>query len=237
MPKRGQSPRHGGLDMTSRRLIACLGVALVLGTRPLAADVAMSSANAPVTVDLGVRLGALMGVETASLQALSADRLRRIGAPFVGRRGAQTAHILSADELDALPPAQGDRQWHCLAEAVYFEARGETIEGQYAVAEVILNRVENAAYPQTICGVVEQGTGRRHACQFSYNCDGRPEVIGDQQAWHRAGQIARIMIDDAPRTLTEGATHYHAQRVNPRWARIYPRTTQVGAHIFYRQQY
>ena len=124
-----------------------------------------------------------------------------------------------------------------MTEALYFEARGETIVGQYAVAEVILNRVESASYPASICGVVHQGTGRRYACQFTYTCDGVPELISDQQAWHRAGQIAHIMMEDAPRSLTAGATHYHAARVNPRWARVYPRTSQIGAHIFYRQQY
>ena len=100
-----------------------------------------------------------------------------------------------------------------------------------------MNRVDHANYPDTVCEVVNQGTGRRYACQFTYTCDGIPEVVTDQRAWNRAGQIARIMMDGAPRNLTAGATHYHADYVNPRWASVYPRTARYGTHIFYRQQY
>jgi spore germination cell wall hydrolase CwlJ-like protein len=202
------------------------------------AEVTVSTSNPPVDSVLGARLGALMGVENSSLSALSGDRLRRIGAPFTGPSGAGAdRRIMSADSLDALPRPRGNAQWRCLTEALYFESRGETVEGQYAVAEVILNRVDNANYPDTICQVVEQGSGRRFACQFTYTCDGIPEVVVDPLAWRRAGQIARIMMDGAPRTLTRGATHYHADWVNPNWARVYPRTARYGSHIFYRQQY
>jgi hypothetical protein len=218
-------------------LIAFFNLACVLAAGPVFADVSASSSNPFVPPEIGLPLDALMGVEAVSLAALSGDRLRRIGAPFLGPKGMEEAHVLSAAELDALPPAQGDAQWRCLAMALYFEARGETIKGQYAVAEVILNRVDNARYPASVCDVVHQGTGRHKACQFTFTCDGIPEHVTDQKAWNRAGQIARIMLDDAPRSLTEGATHYHAARVRPHWARVYPRTAQYGAHVFYRQQY
>jgi spore germination cell wall hydrolase CwlJ-like protein len=83
------------------------------------------------------------------------------------------------------------------------------------VAEVILNRVDHANYPDSVCDVVNEGTGRRFACQFTYTCDGRPEEMTDERALHRLGHIARIMLDGAPRDLTGGATHYHADWVNP----------------------
>lgn len=220
--------------MTARRVLAALGVTIAMGVSTAAADVSLSTSTPSVTSEIGVRLGALMGVESASLSGVSQDRLRRIATPYIT---PSSGHVLSEIELDALPRAQGNAQWRCMTEALYFEARGETIEGQYAVAEVILNRVDSANYPDSICDVVHQGTGRRYACQFTYTCDGIPEVVTDDRAWNRAGQIARIMMQDAPRTLTEGATHYHAHRVNPHWARVYPRTAQVGAHLFYRQQY
>ncbi|WP_084613886.1 cell wall hydrolase [Roseicyclus elongatus] len=200
-----------------------------------APDVTLSTSTAPGG-GISARLGELMGVETASLASLSETRLRRLGAPYTGQRG-DDARIMYATELDQLRRPRGNRQWQCLTEALYFEARGEPIVGQYAVAEVILNRVDSANYPDTICGVVNQGTGRRFACQFTYTCDGEPEDIADDRAWHRAGHIARIMIDGAPRDLTGGATHYHADWVNPDWARVYPRTAEYGIHIFYRQQY
>ena len=131
--------------------------------------------------------------------------------------------------------ATGDAQWHCLAEAIYFEARGEPLNGQVAVAEVILNRVDADNYPDTICAVVNQGTGDLHACQFSYTCDGRPEHMDDDASWQMAGKVARHLLDGAPRSLTRDATHYHADYVDPYWAKVYPRTAQVGRHIFYRQ--
>lgn len=190
-----------------------------------------------VETDIGSRLGALMGIETASLSGLSGDRVRQIGAPFTGGATGRDRRVMSASRLDSMPRPRGNAQWRCMTEAIYFEARGESIEGQYAVAEVILNRVDSRNYPDSVCGVVNQGTGRRYACQFTYTCDGIPEIVTDRRAWNRAGNIARIMLDGAPRDLTAGATHYHADYVSPRWARVYPRTARYGTHIFYRQQY
>lgn len=182
-------------------------------------------------------LDQLMVMEAASLSGLSASRLRHIGSAFDAGRVRNDQRIMDAAGLDDLRAPRGNAQWRCLTEALYFEARGEPIEGQYAVAEVILNRVDADNYPDTICGVITQGTGRQFACQFTYTCDGRPEEMTDDAAMHRLGSIARIMIDGAPRDLTAGATHYHADWVNPRWASVYPRTTEIGVHYFYRQQY
>lgn len=129
--------------------------------------------------------------------------------------------------LDARPAASGGREWKCLATAIYFEARGEPVKGQFAVAEVILNRVGHAAYPDTVCGVVNQ------TCQFSFTCDGLPERITDRAAFARAGKIAEIMLHGVPSALTAGATHFHTTGVRPDWARRLPRTAQIGDHIFY----
>ena len=224
--------------MMARCLAAALCAALVtLGHgAALRAEVTASSSTPPPDSALGSRIGALMGVETRSMAGLSRARIRRIGAPFTGR-GTGPARVTDVAALDRMGRARGNRQWRCLTEALYFEARGETLEGQYAVAEVILNRVEHANYPDTICGVVNEGTGRRNACQFSYTCDGRPEVVTEDRAWNRLGHVARIMMEGAPRDLTRGATHYHADRVRPTWSRVYPRTARYGQHIFYRQQY
>jgi hypothetical protein len=142
---------------------------------------------------------------------------------------------IDATLLRAMDDADGGEQWECLTEAIYFEARGEPVPGQVAVAEVILNRVDSDRYPDTICEVVNQGTGRLHACQFSYTCDGIPETVTEPRAWDRAGKIARLLIDGHDRVLTADATHYHADYVDPYWAKVYPKTTQVGRHIFYKQ--
>ncbi|UWQ97541.1 cell wall hydrolase [Rhodobacteraceae bacterium M385] len=178
-----------------------------------------------------------MGMEAASLSSLTATRLRQIGSAYDANLAGDDPRIMDTAELDNLRAPRGNAQWQCLTEALYFEARGEPIAGQYAVAEVILNRVDADNYPDTICGVITQGTGRQFACQFTYTCDGRSEEMTDETAMHRLGHIARIMIDDAPRDLTAGATHYHADWVNPRWASVYPQTAAIGIHQFYRQQY
>ena len=138
--------------------------------------------------------------------------------------------------LEQLPEATGDSEWQCLSEALYFEARGESAKGQFAVAEVILNRVDVAEYPDTVCEVVRQGSGGRYRCQFSYYCDGLSERVYEQSAWIQVGKIARLMIDGGERALTDCATHYHARYVSPRWASRYSRTATIGAHHFYRNK-
>ncbi|RED13862.1 cell wall hydrolase [Pontivivens insulae] len=136
--------------------------------------------------------------------------------------------------LASAPAAEGGPQWQCLTMALYHEARGEPIAGQIAVAEVILNRVDHPRYPNTICGVVGQGQHRRNACQFSFMCDGLSDAMNDSTSERRLGVLARLMMDGRPRILTDGATHYHADWVNPRWASRLVRTAWIDAHKFYR---
>lgn len=130
--------------------------------------------------------------------------------------------------------ANGDGDWQCLTKALYHEARGEPISGQIAVAEVILNRVDHPRYPDTICGVVHQGEHRQNACQFSFMCDGQSDAMLDNVSERRLGVLARLMIDGRPRILTDGATHYHADYVNPGWAARLVRTAWIDDHKFYR---
>lgn len=133
------------------------------------------------------------------------------------------------------PKKRGQAQWHCLAEAIYFEARSESPKAQRAVAEVIMNRVESRRYPNTVCEVINQGASRKHRCQFSYNCDGIPEAIHEQRAWSRAKDIAKDMVTADVRPLTGGATHYHTTAVRPFWSKRLVRTAKYGAHIFYKR--
>ena len=143
----------------------------------------------------------------------------------------------SKDWLDKLPTASGDENFKCLAEALYFEARGESVRGQFAVAEVILNRVKSSRFPDSLCGVIKQGTGKRYQCQFTYTCDGHKEVIHEKKAYERVSKVARAAIDGVGVGLTEGATHYHTKAVRPSWARVYKETARIGVHIFYRHNY
>ena len=170
----------------------------------------------------------LMDEETRALSSISKNRLLSyLQRPEVGLTYSRTW-------LDAQPKVSGGAQWECLAEALYFEARGETVKGQFAVAEVIMNRVDSAEFPNSVCGVVNQGTGKRYQCQFTYTCDGHKEVIAEPRAYSRVGKVAKMMVSGADRPLTEGATHYHTRAVNPRWARVFPRTTTIGVHHFYK---
>ncbi|WP_170769407.1 cell wall hydrolase [Ruegeria lacuscaerulensis] len=143
----------------------------------------------------------------------------------------------SKDWLDDQPAATGDEHFKCLAEALYFEARGESVRGQFAVAEVIMNRVDSSRFPDTLCGVIKQGTGKKYQCQFTYTCDGRKEVIREKKAYERVSKVARAAIDGLSDALTEGATHYHTKAVKPSWARVYKETARIGVHIFYRHNY
>jgi len=138
-------------------------------------------------------------------------------------------------KLLSLPVPKSGKQMSCLAEALYFEARGEPITGQLAVGEVILNRVEDSRYPSSICKVINQGTGRRFACQFTYTCDGKLETVHERKAHEMALKLAKILITTHDRKLTKGSTHYHSNYVNPKWSKKFERVAKYGRHIFYRQ--
>jgi spore germination cell wall hydrolase CwlJ-like protein len=123
---------------------------------------------------------------------------------------------------------------NCLARAVYFEARSESELGQLAVAKVILNRVKDPDYPNTICGVVYQGSGSRNSCQFSFACDGLPDDVRQPGAWSKSKVIAqKALAGDAKVAAISSATNYHADYVNPRWAKSMKRLIKIGRHIFY----
>jgi spore germination cell wall hydrolase CwlJ-like protein len=171
----------------------------------------------------------LMEQETRALKAISGDRM----ASYIKRPEVGIAY--SRDWLARQTVKGGDEQTACLSEALYFEARGESVKGQFAVAEVIMNRVDSADFPDTICGVIHQGTGRKYQCQFTYTCDGNPEHIADKATFADLRKVARLMAQGAPRRLTDGATFYHTRSVNPRWARVFRRTATIGVHHFYRK--
>jgi len=209
-----------------------------MGFAPAAAqaEVVLSQSNSP-RLELDDSIEELFRSEERALsvpgEAEGYAQLNRVRNTLGSRKPAAVRY--DADFLDALPEASGSEAWRCLSEALYFEARGEAVEGIFAVAEVILNRVDSPAYPDTVCEVIYQGTGRLFECQFSYSCDGKKEIIRERRAYEKVAKVARLMLDGAPRRLTDGATHYHTKSVRPSWSRVYPRTTTIGYHIFYRQ--
>ena len=142
-------------------------------------------------------------------------------------------HALRAEEHN-----QYDMEKYCLAEAIYYEARGEELEGKLAVAGVILERVNATNIPNTICNVVHDGVYLngmivRNKCAFSYYCDGKGEPMKDPVAREDSFYIAELALQGVIYTETKGATYYHASYVNPAWANDFTFLGRVGYHLFY----
>lgn len=147
---------------------------------------------------------------------------------------AQDQELKILDELN-------QQQHICLAMNIYYEARGSSMADQVATADVVLNRVIDSRYPDTICKVVKQsvtdanGNPIRNKCQFSWWCDGKADNPQDADRWVSAQMLAYYIVEEGKfRGITEGATHYHATYVSPRWAKDLHLVGRVGAHIFYR---
>lgn len=133
-----------------------------------------------------------------------------------------------------IDPGKRSAEMRCLAEAIYFEARSEPELGQAAVAQVVMNRVASRLYPNSICGVVYQNRHRHLACQFTFACEGRSLRIREPAPWRRAERVAQEIVSGTTFIESVGlATHYHADYVNPRWARALLRRDKIGRHIFY----
>lgn len=222
--------------MTRRiRLATASALAIFLGVQaPVAAlaDVTLSTSTDP-RGGVGIPITELLQSEHAAIVDAPTGRIGAIldgnVEPLEGE-----APIYSRAWLLARPAPERTAEWECLAKAIYFEARGESLQGQAAVAEVILNRVDAAEFPQTVCDVVNQGSARRHACQFSFACDGKSDRPRDADAYDLAGRIADYLLRGGARTLTHGATHFHAGAVRPGWSGSLARTTRIGSHLFYR---
>jgi hypothetical protein len=146
-----------------------------------------------------------------------------------GKRPRTPAERLN---LDAKERAKSEK---CLAEAVYFESRGEVKRGQIAVAQVVMNRVFSGYYPNNVCGVVYQNAHRKLACQFTFACDNVKDVIEEPDMWQQAKDIARDMLDGKLWLSEIGySTHYHAYWVHPSWVGEMKKRTKIGVHSFYR---
>lgn len=138
---------------------------------------------------------------------------------------------------------------YCLALNVYHEARGDILAGQYAVSDVVLNRVESKKYPNTVCEVIRQAKmstwwkkehGKdvpvKNKCQFSWYCDGKSDEPKDEDAWRRSQAVAyRILFNDDFRGISEGSLYYHATYVNPKWNKSFYLVGRIGDHVFYRE--
>jgi len=179
-----------------------------------------------------------------------------------GKAGNMAEAVTKGNDIELLelPPklVSHDEQAICMALNIYYESRSDNLAGQYAVADVVLNRVQDSRYPNSVCEVVHQGPVReswktkqdpdlpeserkynpiRHKCQFSWYCDGKSDDPRNETGWAQAQYVAgAIMYSGKYRGMTEGATHYHATYVKPKWRfdRGMNHIGRIGAHIFYR---
>jgi hypothetical protein len=182
-------------------------------------------------------------VDRADLPPLPADPRIVIKGDGKGGQSSASKGEVTGEDKRPMSPAERlglDEQGRakaekCLTEVIYFEARGEAVHGQMAVAQVVLNRTFSGKYPNTVCGVVYQNAHRHLACQFTFACDGIRDVIREPDMWERAKVIAAEMLDGKLWLPEVGkATHYHAYWVRPGWVREMTKLQKLGVHTFYR---
>jgi hypothetical protein len=150
-----------------------------------------------------------------------------------------SVRVIPAPAIDAVAAVKrviDNEQTQCLAQALYYEARGEGVRGEKAVAEVVFNRVHSRLFPHSICGVIFEGASIEGGCQFSFTCNGEMHVAKSHYDWTRARVLAGAIMAGVVKldNETEGATFYHADYVDPDWDHLV-RTVQIGNHIFYRR--
>lgn len=163
--------------------------------------------------------------------------------PVPGVATVQSEHVLGLDEAQAAPAMvfrgltgiDSYRALNCLTSAIYYEAANEPDDGQRAVAQVVLNRVRSPLWPNTVCGVVYQGSERTDfRCQFTFSCDGAMARMPAAAAWVRARRVAEQALAGHVYPPVGLATHYHTLAVRPEWSSSLQAVAVIGAHIFYR---
>jgi spore germination cell wall hydrolase CwlJ-like protein len=172
------------------------------------------------------------------------DALDAIEKVDISEKPALSADVLASYASKSFVPTVkrvklADSERLCLAEAIYHEARGESQQGQLAVANVIINRAMNKNYPSTICGVVFQNADRGlYKCQFTFACDGRSDTGTEKRAWQHSLKVAdtafhEFQRGERPGVVPNSTLYYHTSSVYPSWSRSFKRVASIGAHIFY----
>ena len=166
-----------------------------------------------------------------TVRPLAPEQALKVNAEIPVASGANPAAAAFRFKGNAAARAQA---LNCLTSAVYYEAGNQDIDGERAVAQVVLNRVRHPAFPASVCGVVYQGSTRVTGCQFTFTCDGSLNRQPNADGWRRATEVAAAALSGAVYAPVGWATHYHADYVVPYWAATMAKNTIVGAHLFYR---
>lgn len=226
----------------NRKTIFSTCAALVAACGSVAAFPVIADQASDQRSRMELRLQAQEFVDSQGQADIENDLAGRLAATYLDNVG-EDASLIDQVRLElAIPVATDVRreaqnraaERQCLAEAVYYEARSEPYVGQKAVAEVVLNRVRHRAYPDTICGVVYEGSERVTGCQFSFTCDGSKEIAPRGTSWDRSQAIADHALLGFAKPLTDWATHYHTVAVDPHWSGTLHRIKRIGTHIFYK---
>ncbi|WP_339703368.1 cell wall hydrolase [uncultured Sphingosinicella sp.] len=198
---------------------------------PVAGDHIVSNLE-PAAIALDVPMADQQGLPFSPVRLeneLDVDQTPRVGLSISEETGPTLDLAMLVGDVADMHRSDLEDDMRCLASAIYYEARGESLEGQLAVAQVILNRAENDRWPNDICAVVYQSG------QFSFTFDGKPDIPAVKgPAWKRAEAIAIIAVGQGWQDVTDKATFFHATYVKPGWRRVKEQTRRIGGHIFYR---
>jgi spore germination cell wall hydrolase CwlJ-like protein len=225
----------GRLD-SKLRLVPALGVLfLLVSCFSLAGTVAPPSPlERKVQAAMAKQVTSQIDAEPLLFKAIPIEDAERLNAAVL----ADPSAIVSARPFSLGSGAQDFptrmTALDCLTAAIYYEAATESLTGQRAVAQVVLNRVRHPAYPNSVCGVVFQGSERVTGCQFSFTCDGALSRTPSKAMWQRATGIAAAALAGYVENSVGTATHYHTTWVVPYWRSSLTKLTTIGAHIFYR---
>ena len=211
--------------MNYRHLLLAAALGIVTSCVPAEGGIRIARTQPPRIVDSRALLSALaLQAPADPLPQATAD-VGRFAEP-VGSAPPFLASVRSTDDAD--------RAADCLTQAVYYEARSEPLDGQRAVAQVVLNRVRDRAFPHSVCGVVYQHPAHKAGCQFTFTCDGSMNGTREPRAWDRARAVAIAALSGSVYAPVGPAVFYHTQAVSPWWAPSLSRIGAIGSHIFYR---
>ncbi len=211
-----------------------IGVLLVLGLVIAGVQIIRHNTGRQVdakrakTLAVPVNLPGIVMAETPTIAPEEAKKLNA-AQPFVLQ-----ASVPARPFRLTTGTADMNKAIDCLAATIHYEAGNETIDGQKAVAQVVLNRVRHPAYPKTVCGVVFQGSDRTTGCQFTFTCDGAINRTPSESGWARAQSLARQMLNGTVYRPVGWATHYHTDWVFPSWSAKLDKVRQEGTHLFFR---
>jgi spore germination cell wall hydrolase CwlJ-like protein len=215
--------------------VACLigaSAAGGVGAVYLASSAPADAGARPVVVPVSAQVRTVLALAAAQQKLASQDSPLSQLVSRVNPALLHAAALQTPSPFRLANPADTAHDLDCLTAAVYYEARGESREGQAAVAQVVLNRVRSPAFPKTVCGVVYQGAAAR-GCQFSFACDRSVAAHHEAGAWDRARDVAGRALNGYVMSTVGGATHFHVASLGAIWNGSMIKVAQVGQHIFY----